>query len=143
MSKVYDVQMYVDGSCLGNPGSGGYCAILIYNDQEKVVTGNTGNTTNNRMELIAVIEGVKALTTQLVNLVIYTDSQYVIGQLGGNRTRSNRDLVSEMRQLVADLTSFQVEKVQAHAGDLLNERCDRTARMFAEMARAELVNAAV
>ena len=143
MSKVYDVELYVDGSCLGNPGSGGYCALLLCNGQEKVFTGNTGNTTNNRMELTAVVEGVKALKSKAVNLVVFTDSQYVAGQLAGNRTRSNRDLVSEMRHLIAGLTSYRVEKVAAHAGDPLNERCDRTARMFAEMAQAELVNAAV
>lgn len=136
MSKVYEVQLHVDGSCLGNPGPGGYCAILLCNGHEKVLTGKEGQTTNNRMELAAVVAGVKALKSKTVNLVVFTDSQYVAGQLAGNRTRSNRDLVREMRQLVANLTSYRVEKVEAHAGDPLNERCDRTARAFAEMAQA-------
>lgn len=136
MSKVYDVQLHVDGSCLGNPGPGGYCAILLCNGHEKVLTGKEGQTTNNRMELAAVVAGVKALKSKTVNLVVFTDSQYVAGQLAGNRTRSNHDLVREMRQLVANLTSYRVEKVKAHTGVELNERCDRTARAFAEMAQA-------
>ena len=137
MGKVYQVQMGVDGSCLGNPGPGGYAAILLCNGCEKVVTGSTSQTTSNRMELAAVIAGVKALKTRAVHLVIYTDSQYVAGQLAGNRTRVNADLVAEMRHLVATLNSWQVVKVAGHAGDPLNERCDRMARAAAEMAQAE------
>lgn len=136
MSKVYDVQLHVDGSCLGNPGPGGYCAILLCNGHEKVLTGKEGQTTNNRMELAAVVAGVKALKSKTVNLVIYTDSQYVAGQLAGNRTRSNVALVTEMRRLVGQVASYRVEKVKAHAGHQLNERCDRTARMCAELSQA-------
>jgi ribonuclease HI len=143
MGKVYQVQMGVDGSCLGNPGPGGYAAILLCNGNEKVVTGSLPQTTSNRMELAAVIAGVKALKSRAVYLVIYTDSQYVAGQLAGNRTRANADLVAEMRQLMATLDSWQVVKVAGHAGDPLNERCDQMARAAAEMARAGLAQVTV
>ena len=134
--------MGVDGSCLGNPGPGGYAAILLCNGCEKVVTGSAPQTTSNRMELAAVIAGVKALKSKAVHLVIYTDSQYVAGQLAGHRTRVNVDLVAEMRHLVAALNSWQVVKVAGHAGDPLNDRCDQMARSAAERAQAELAQAA-
>jgi ribonuclease HI len=136
MSKeVYQVKLYVDGSALGNPGPGGYAAILQCNGQEKVVCeGTSETTTNNRMELQAVIAGLRALKTQAVALTLYTDSQYVAGQLNGNRTRANQALVAEMREFVSALSHFQVIKVAAHAGDVANERCDRLAREAAEQA---------
>lgn len=136
MSKqLYQVKLYVDGSALGNPGPGGYAAILQCNGQEKVVCGGTSETTtNNRMELQAVIAGLRALKTQAVEVTIYTDSQYVAGQLNGNRTRANQELVTEMRELVGALSHFQVIKVAAHAGDVINERCDRLAREAAVQA---------
>ena len=138
MGKVYQVQMGVDGSCWGNPGPGGYAAILLCKGCENVVTGSSPQTTSNRMELAAVIAGIKALKSKAVHLVIYTDSEYVAGQLAGNRTRANLDLVTEMRHLVASLASWQVVKVTGHAGDPLNERCDRLARASAKLAQAEL-----
>lgn len=137
MGNVYQVQLYVDGSCLGNPGAGGYAAILLCNGREKVVVDACAETTNNRMELAAVIAGLKALKSRSVNLTLYTDSAYVIGQLAGNRTRANHDLVSQMRQLVGELASCRLVQVQGHAGDPLNERCDRLAREQAEIAQRQ------
>ncbi len=144
MSKeVYQVKLYVDGSALGNPGPGGYAAILQCNGQEKVVSGGTSeSTTNNRMELQAVIAGLRALKTRAVALTLYTDSQYVAGQLNGNRTRANQALVTEMRALVGALSHCQVIKVAAHAGDAANERCDRLAREAAEQAAKQAANLA-
>lgn len=138
MSKqLYQVKLYVDGSARGNPGPGGYAAILQCNGQEKVITGGTAETTtNNRMELQAAIAGLRALKTQAVAVTIYTDSQYVAGQLNGSRTRANQELVAEMRALVGALSHYQVIKVAAHAGDATNERCDRLARQAAEQAQA-------
>lgn len=138
MSKqVYQVKLYVDGSALGNPGPGGFAAILQCNGQEKVVSGGTSQTTtSNRMELQAVIAGLRALKTQAVAVTIYTDSQYVAGQLNGCRTRANQELVAEMRALVGALSHYQVIKVAAHAGDATNERCDRLARQESEQAQA-------
>ena len=71
------VDIYTDGACSGNPGVGGYCAILIYNDVEKLISGNEQNTTNNRMELYAVIKGLECLKERCV-VNLYSDSQYVV-----------------------------------------------------------------
>ena len=71
------VDIYTDGACSGNPGAGGYCAILIYNGIEKVVSGSEDQTTNNRMELLAVIKGLESLKEKC-NVNLYSDSAYVI-----------------------------------------------------------------
>lgn len=136
-NKVIQVQLYVDGSALGNPGVGGYAAILRCGQHEKVVTGGSPETTtNHRMELTAVIAGLQALKTTAVAVDIYTDSQYVAGQLNGQRTRANHDLVAAMRQLVAGLAAYRVIKVDGHAGDEGNERCDLLARQEARRCQA-------
>ena len=70
------VDLYTDGACSGNPGNGGYCAILIYNDIEKVISGSEKETTNNRMELLAVIKGLSALK-EPCEVDLFSDSQYV------------------------------------------------------------------
>ena len=69
--------LYTDGACLGNPGAGGWASILHYNDRKKILSGNEADTTNNRMELTAVIEGLSALTRP-VDITIMTDSKYVM-----------------------------------------------------------------
>ena len=71
------VDLYTDGACGGNPGVGGYCAILIYNGNEKIVSGYEKDTTNNRMEILAVIKGLDALK-EPCNVNVYSDSQYVV-----------------------------------------------------------------
>ena len=71
------VRIYTDGACSGNPGDGGFCAILIYKDIEKVISGSELDTTNNRMELVAVIKGLEALKEKCF-VEIYSDSQYVV-----------------------------------------------------------------
>ena len=72
-----EVNIYTDGACSGNPGVGGYCAILMYGGHEKVVSGSENDTTNNRMELLAAIKGLEALKEAcFVNL--FSDSQYLV-----------------------------------------------------------------
>ena len=71
------VQLYTDGACSGNPGLGGYCSILIYNGIEKVISGSENSTTNNRMEILAVIKGLEALKEKC-HVEVYSDSQYVV-----------------------------------------------------------------
>ena len=73
---VSKVTMYVDGSCLGNPGPGGWGCILTYKDKEKIICGSNKLTTNNQMELTAAIEGLRVLKKQSV-VDIFTDSKYV------------------------------------------------------------------
>jgi len=70
--------IYTDGAARGNPGPGGYGTILMWGDRQKELSAGYRLTTNNRMELMAVIAGLKALTKQNIGITIYTDSQYVL-----------------------------------------------------------------
>jgi ribonuclease HI len=134
------VNIYTDGACSGNPGTGGYCAILIYNDIEKIVSGSEIDTTNNRMELLAVINGLKALKEPcLVDL--YSDSQYVVDafnkgwildwQNRGWKTASksavkNVDLWTNLLELTK-VHTVNFIKVKGHADNEYNNKCDKIA----------------
>ena len=72
------IELYTDGACSGNPGPGGWCAILRHNGRERVLRGGLDHTTGNRMEITAVIEGLVALK-EPCRVTVFTDSQYVIG----------------------------------------------------------------
>lgn len=134
------VNLYTDGACSGNPGAGGYGGILIYNGHEKEYSGYEAETTNNRMELRAVIEGLKLLK-EPVELNIYSDSAYVVNafleqwienwQLNGWRTASkkpvqNIELWQELLELLAPHT-VTWNKVKGHADNPYNNRCDKLA----------------
>jgi len=123
MSKK--VHLYVDGSCRGNPGPGGYAAVLQYGRHERELVGGQDRTTNNRMELMAVISGLKALKRRC-QIIVVTDSQYVATMLNGGRAKANRDLIQELHQL-ANQHEIAVEKVNGHSGHLMNERVHRLA----------------
>ena len=122
---MFQVTLYTDGSCLGNPGPGGYAAVLSYNGRCKEITGSSVNTTNNRMELQAVIVGLQALKRRC-QVTVVTDSQYVVTILNNGRAKANLDLVQQLRQLSRqhDIT---VQKVRGHSGHEMNEHCDRLA----------------
>jgi ribonuclease HI len=122
LAQVY---LYTDGACRGNPGPGGYAAILRCGDQERELVGGSDQTTNNRMELTAVVAGLQALKKPC-QLTVVTDSQYVAAILNGAKAKSNLDLVQEVRRLVVG-HEVGVEQVAAHRGHLLNERADRLA----------------
>ncbi len=134
------VQIFTDGACSGNPGKGGWAALLRYGTAEKSIFGSDNDTTNNRMELTAVIEGLKALTKKCkVNVV--TDSQYVCrnaenyldgwvkkGWKGSNKkTILNVELWQELYELLQkhDVTWTWVK---GHAGHPENEIVDELAR---------------
>ncbi len=135
-----EVNVYTDGACSGNPGKGGYCAILIYGDIEKIISGFEDNTTNNRMEILAAIMGLKALKEPCkVNL--YSDSQYLISAFNegwifswqqNNWKNSNKkevkniDLWKEIINLtnIHDVTFI---KVKGHSDNEYNNRCDKIA----------------
>lgn len=121
-NALAQVSMFVDGSCLGNPGPGGWAAILQCGQHEKEVVGGADHTTNNRMELTAVLEGLKALTRRC-QVTVVTDSQYVVTILNGGKAKANLDLVQQVRQLSRqhDIT---VQQVRGHSGHEMNERCD-------------------
>jgi len=134
------VDLYTDGACSGNPGAGGYGGILIYNEIEKEYSGYEADTTNNRMELRAVIEGLKMLK-EPVELNIYSDSAYTINaftegwienwKLNGWRTANkkpvqNVELWQELLQLLEPHT-VTWNKVKGHADNPYNNRCDKLA----------------
>lgn len=133
------VELYTDGACQGNPGPGGWGALLRYRGVEKELSGGEGATTNNRMELTAVIRGFEALTRPC-RVVVTTDSQYVRNGItdwinrwrrNGWRTADrkpvkNSDLWQRLDELVG---AHEVEWhwVKGHAGHPENERADRLA----------------
>ena len=134
------VDIYTDGACSGNPGNGGYCAILMYNGAEKVISGAEKETTNNRMELLAVIKGLEALKEKcIVNL--YSDSQYVVDafnkgwitswiangwKTAGKKEVKNVDLWQSLLELTNTHTVNFI-KVKGHADNEYNNRCDKIA----------------
>lgn len=124
------VTIHTDGACKGNPGPGGFAAILSCDDHTREIVGGEPRTTNNRMELRAIIAGLAAITKPAA-ITIYSDSQYAIGAFSGNKAKANFDLIGEgivhlarIRKLGGSVT-FQ--HVNGHAGDPLNERCDKLA----------------
>lgn len=134
------VEIFCDGACSGNPGPGGYGAILRYGGHIKELNGGARETTNNRMEMTAAIEALKQLTRPCT-LVITTDSQYLVkgmtewitgwqrkGWLNSKKEPVvNRDLWEQLLALVKQ-HSIQWKWVKGHAGHVENERCDQLAR---------------
>ncbi len=134
------VEIYTDGACSGNPGLGGYCAILIYKGVEKVVKGSEKDTTNNRMELLAVIKGLEALK-EPCQVDLYSDSQYVVDafnkcwietwQQNNWRTSNKSDVknVDLWKQLISltQINTVNFIKVKGHADNEYNNKCDKLA----------------
>ena len=145
------VDLYTDGACSGNPGKGGYGGILIYNGVEKEYSGYASETTNNRMEITAVIEGLKLLK-EPVELDIYSDSAYVVNafELGwveswsnnGWRTAGKKPVqnLELWLQLLDLLSRHKVtwHKVKGHADNAYNNRCDTLATGQIEKHRADM-----
>ena len=137
------VEIFTDGSCLGNPGPGGYGAIMRYKQHEKTFSAGYRLTTNNRMELMAAIVALEALTSPC-HVTLSTDSQYVrqgITQRIHNRKKRgwkttdrkpvrNVDLWQRLDLAIQGHT-VQWEWVKGHAGHPENERCDELARLAA------------
>ncbi|NLU50077.1 MAG: ribonuclease HI [Syntrophomonadaceae bacterium] len=140
MNKV--VTIYTDGACSGNPGPGGWGAVLLYGDKTKEIRGRDPNTTNQRMELTAVIEALKALKVKGWKVVVYSDSAYIVNafrqrwlekwQANGWRNSksepvANQDLWKELLSLCRK-NQVEIRKVAGHSGDRWNDRCDELAR---------------
>lgn len=128
--------IYTDGACKGNPGIGGWGAIMIFGDKTKEINGYAPDTTNNRMELTAVIEALKAIKRHC-EIIIYTDSQYVQrgmtewleGWVKKNwKNVKNPDLWQELAKLAAQY-SIEWRWVRGHSGDKYNERADELANL--------------
>lgn len=137
--SLREVVLYADGACRGNPGVGGYAAILRCDGFEKELSGAERRTTNNRMELMAAITGLEALK-EPCRVRIVTDSQYLMKGMTewlprwvarGWRTSArkpvlNQDLWVRLHELCKKHV-VRWEWVRGHSGDLLNERCDALA----------------
>ena len=139
-----EVSLYTDGACRGNPGRGGWGAILVYGKFEKEMSGGEPLTTNNRMELMAAIAGLSALK-EACRVTLYSDSKYLVdafnegwvygwrekGWKRGKDELKNPDLWAKLYDLVK---SHEVTFVwvKGHNGHDYNERCDRLATAFAD-----------
>ena len=136
-----EVIIYTDGACSGNPGPGGWGAILMINENKKEISGGNKNTTNNVMELTAVIEALKLLKRPC-NVNLYSDSAYVVnaflqnwilGWIKNGWKNSNKEDVKnkELWQELISLTKVHnvtFHKVTGHADNKYNNRCDELAR---------------
>jgi len=138
------VTIYTDGACSGNPGPGGYGAILMYNEITKEISGGENNTTNNKMELMAVIEALKLLKVPC-EVDLYSDSAYLINCFNNNWLEGwkKKGWVNSKKEKVKNIELWQELdklnkihkitwiKVKGHADNPYNNRCD-------EMARSEI-----
>ena len=144
-AQLKKIEIFTDGACSGNPGPGGWGCILRYGNAEKELSGGEADTTNNRMELTAAIEGLKALKEKC-EVTLYTDSQYVANGINKGWARTwqkngwiksdkkpaqNRELWEELITLI-DRHDVTVVWVKGHSGHPENERCDRLAVAMSE-----------
>ena len=135
------VTIYTDGACSGNPGPGGWSAILIYNGNKKELSGGLKSTTNNIMEMTAVLEGLKALKFPC-EVDIYSDSAYVVNtfsqgwiynwikkdwKTANGENVKNKELWQEIYSLTK-VHKVNFYKVKGHSNNELNNRCDELAR---------------
>ena len=137
MAVISEVTIYTDGACSGNPGPGGWAAILMAGGAKKEMSGGERDTTNNRMELMAVIEGLKALKRPC-KVDIYSDSAYVVNAFEQNwigkwvkngwKNSAKAEVAnSDLWKELIDLTSTHkvtFQKVKGHADNEFNNRCD-------------------
>tara|TARA_B100000029_G_scaffold511671_1_gene606346 strand:- start:927 stop:1358 length:432 start_codon:yes stop_codon:yes gene_type:complete len=137
------IEIYTDGSCLENPGNGGWAAIINNNGKIEKISGNEKNTTNNRMELLATINALKKIEPNN-EIQIYTDSQYVkLGitewintwiknkwQTSKKENVKNKDLWIELHDLNNSL-NIKWNWIKAHSGNILNEEVDLLAKKAA------------
>lgn len=137
------ILIYTDGACSGNPGPGGWGTVLIYNENKKEFSGGMKDTTNNIMELTAVIEGLKKLKEPCNHEVeIYSDSAYVVNAFNNgwiynwmkkgwvNSSKEpvkNKELWQELYDLVKKYNAKFI-KVKGHSDNIYNNRCDELAR---------------
>jgi ribonuclease HI len=121
------VTICTDGACRPNPGPGAWAAVLEAGGHEEVISGRVENTTNQRMELYAIVEALHALTTYGCSVTVVSDSQYALRVCSGQwSAKSNRALVSEAQRLAAR-HNVSWEWVRAHSGHAGNERAHREA----------------
>ena len=136
-------KIYTDGSCIGNPGKGGWAAIIINNGKKKIISGSENYTTNNRMEIIAVIKALNTIKLKQASLI--TDSQYVKNGIevwihkwknngwmtAEKKPVKNKDLWTKLDK-IQKTKKIKWEWVKGHSSDKLNNEVDRIAREQAE-----------
>ncbi len=142
MQQSHHLIIYTDGSSRGNPGPGGYGAILIWGDTKKELSAGYRLTTNNRMELLAVIMALRSLKKKNISVTIHTDSQYVVNSIekkwldkwiktdfkGGKK---NKDLWLAYHEISEHFT-IKMKWVKGHADNAFNNRCDELATEAAD-----------
>lgn len=145
MINQFGLTIYTDGSARGNPGRGGYGAILIWNGKSKEVSQGFKHTTNNRMELMSVIAALESLTRTGLNIEVFSDSKYVVRAVsekwldnwiktdfkGGKK---NKDLWVRYHKLAQD-HQIRFTWVKGHASNPYNQRCDELATTAADGGR--------
>ena len=142
MQEGHQLMIYTDGAARGNPGPGGYGAVLLWGDKKKELSAGYRHTTNNRMELMAVIVALRSLTRKDLHVTIYTDSQYVVNTVekkwldnwiktdfkGGKK---NKDLWLLYHSLAKGFR-IRFVWVKGHANNAMNNRCDELATAAAD-----------
>lgn len=127
------IKIYADGACRGNQNTtniGGYGVVLIYKDSIKELNNAFQDTTNNRMEILSVIEGLKSLKRFDIPVEIYSDSQYVVNTINnGWRKNANLDLWAELGRLIEKFDSVKFIKVKGHSDNNYNNRADKLANI--------------
>lgn len=137
MHPANSIIIYTDGSSRGNPGPGGYGTILMYGNHKKEISQGYTHTTNNRMELMAVIAGLQAITKKELPVTIYSDSQYVVKAINEGWLRNwiatnfkggkkNKDLWMLYHRIAASF-KIKIVWVKGHASNPFNNRCDELA----------------
>jgi ribonuclease HI len=141
-TKSHPLHIYTDGSSRGNPGPGGFGIVLLWGEKSKEISQGYRLTTNNRMELMAVIVALQSLSRKNIPLTIYTDSQYVVNSVekkwldnwiktnfkGGKK---NKDLWLQFHELSKHFR-IKFKWVKGHADNAMNNRCDELATQAAD-----------
>jgi len=139
------ITLFSDGSALGNPGPGGYGVVLRFGDKEKEIVGGEEHTTNNRMELLGAIEGLRALK-EPCEVEIISDSSYVVKGINewlvgwikrDFKKVKNIDLWKDYME-VSSIHKVKATWVRGHDGHEENERCDKLAYDYAQMMKAKI-----
>ena len=143
------IKIYTDGSAKGNPGPGGYGIVLKYKGKVKEIAQGYRHTTNNRMELLAVIVALESLKTSNIPIQVFSDSKYVIDSIVKQwvfywekknfKGKKNRDLWERFLKIQGQFT-ITYNWVKGHAGHIENERCDVLAVAAAEQSSNHLID---
>ena len=137
--STFDVIVHTDGACSGNPGPGGWAAVLQAGQHRKEISGYKEHTTNNEMELMAALEALKAIKRTGLSVAICTDSELTINLLTGKRSTQKphlKQLVDHIKTVVeGKYLTLDMFYVKGHSGNAGNERANRLAQVQAQRAK--------